>query len=64
VDEESLEEAQKALTSRMSAAKLSDALESNLNLAEQLWKIRQQECKQGPSAEEEPLGLVLARIAQ
>ena len=27
---------------------MSDAVESNINLAEELWKIRQQECKQAP----------------
>jgi tetratricopeptide (TPR) repeat protein len=64
LDGESLENAQKALTSRVSASKLSEALESNLNLAEELWKVRQQQCKQPPTAEEEPLGLVLVKIAQ
>jgi len=58
------EEVQKAMTKRVGPAGLSAASESNLNLAEQLWKIRMQECKQGPSAEEEALRLVLARIAQ
>jgi len=49
------EEVQKAMTKRVGPAGLSAASESNLNLAEQLWKIRMQECKQGPSAEEEAL---------
>jgi tetratricopeptide (TPR) repeat protein len=53
-------EAQKAAKNRVSPA----GLESNLNLAEQLWKIRQQECKQAPAGSEEALRLVLAKIAQ
>lgn len=43
---------------------ISEAVEENLKLAEDLWKIREQGCKQAPSEEEEPLRLVLARIAQ
>jgi tetratricopeptide (TPR) repeat protein len=61
LDEEALDEAQKALTARSSSAA---GLESNLTLAEELWKIRQQECRQAPTAEEEPLGLVLSKLAQ
>lgn len=61
---DAIEDAQKAMKSRVSAAKLSEAVENNLNLAEELWSIRQRECKQGPTAEEEPLRLVLAKIAQ
>jgi tetratricopeptide (TPR) repeat protein len=64
LDSETIEEAQKAMENRSSPARLSDAVESNLNLAEQLWKIRQEQCKQAPTAEEEPLRLVLAKIAQ
>ena len=64
LDEEALENAQNALSARKPAVALSAAVETNLNLAEELWKIRQQECKQPPSAAEEPLGLVLTKIAQ
>lgn len=64
LDSEAEEEAQKALNSKVGAVRMSEALESNLSLAEQLWKVREQECKAGPTAEEEALGLVLARIAQ
>jgi len=64
LDEEAFEEAQKALASRAKAAAMSAAVESNLNLAEELWKIRQQECRQAPTAEEDALRLVLAKIAQ
>jgi tetratricopeptide (TPR) repeat protein len=58
------EEIPKTVAQRVGSAGLSAALDSNLNLAEQLWKMRMQECKQGPSGEQEALRLVLARIAQ
>jgi len=45
-------------------ARPSEAMDENLRLAEELWKAREQQCGQPPSAEEEPLRLVLARIAQ
>ncbi len=61
---DAVEDARKAMDNHPGPARLSEALESNLNLAEQLWKIREQECKQGPTPEEEPLRLVLAKIAQ
>jgi tetratricopeptide (TPR) repeat protein len=60
--EEAMDEAQKAMSRR--GAHGSEALEANLNVAEELWKIREQECKQAPTADEEPLRLVLAKIAQ
>jgi hypothetical protein len=46
----------------VSAARQSDAAESNLDLAEQLWAARK-ECKPPPPADS-PLALVMARIAQ
>jgi hypothetical protein len=52
------------MTKRAKASELSAAVESDLNLAEELWKIRQQECRQASTAEEDALRLVLARIAQ
>jgi tetratricopeptide (TPR) repeat protein len=64
LDEDVLYEAKKALASRTKAAAMSAAVEGNLNLAEELWKIRQQECRQAPSVEEDALRLVLAKIAQ
>lgn len=64
LDEDVIDEAGKARTRRVGSARLSAALESNLNLAEELWKIRQQECKQPATAEEDALRLVLAKIAQ
>jgi len=64
LDEDALDEAQKALECRAKAAAMSAAVERNLNLAEELWKIRQQECRQAPTSEEDALRLVLAKIAQ
>ncbi len=58
-----VDEAQKAIKMR-AGPKLSELVEANLNLAEQAWKIRQKECKQAPTSEEDALRLVLARIAQ
>jgi tetratricopeptide (TPR) repeat protein len=63
-EEDALDEAERAMTKRATASELSAAVESDLNLAEELWKIRQQECRQASTAEEDALRLVLARIAQ
>lgn len=58
------DDAEKAMKSRVTASHLSEAIETNLDLAEHLWSIRQNACKQPPNAEDEPLRLVLAKIAQ
>jgi tetratricopeptide (TPR) repeat protein len=63
LEEDVVGDAKKARTRRVVSKNLSAGLESNLNLAEALWKIRQQECKQAPT-EEVALRLVLAKIAQ
>ncbi len=57
-----LDTAEEAVNPRVSAARQSDAAESNLDLAEQLWAARK-ECKPPPPADS-PLALVMARIAQ
>ncbi len=62
-EEAMMDEARKAMT-RRAGPRLSELVEANLNLAEQVWKLRQKECKQAPTAEEDALRLVLARIAQ
>ncbi|MGA3203249.1 MAG: tetratricopeptide repeat protein [Bryobacteraceae bacterium] len=64
LEQDALDEAQKAETKRVPSAQMSKALEENLNLAEQLWKIRLEECKRATTAAEEPLRLVLGKIAQ
>ena len=38
--------------------------ETNLELAEQLWQTRQKQCKQAPAEAEEPLALVIAKLAR
>ncbi len=63
-DQDSMDDAQKAIESRVGAGEMSAAVETNLNLAEELWKIRERSCKQAPAGDEEPLRLVLAKIAQ
>lgn len=64
LDQDTVDDAQQAIKSRVSPAHMSETVETNLDLAEQLWKIRQRLCKQPSSADEEPLRLVLAKIAQ
>jgi tetratricopeptide (TPR) repeat protein len=58
------DDAQKAMKARVGAAHMSDATETNLSMAEDLWKVRQKDCSQTPDEEDEPLRLVLAKIAQ
>jgi tetratricopeptide (TPR) repeat protein len=60
--QELLDMASKALKAHVSAARQSDAADSNLDLAERLW-ARWKEC-QPPPAADSPLALVMARIAQ
>jgi tetratricopeptide (TPR) repeat protein len=57
------DQAGKTLEARVSAAHQSEASEANLDLAEQLWQARRQECTP-PPATDSPLALVLARLAQ
>jgi tetratricopeptide (TPR) repeat protein len=59
-----LDEAARALlNARVSTTHRSEASESNLELAEQLWQARKRECKSPPDTDS-PLALVLARLAQ
>ena len=58
-----LDTAATALKAHVSAAHESEASESNLDLAEQLWQARKKECKSPPGVDS-PLALVLARLAQ
>jgi len=59
---ELVDEAQKALKARVSAAGLDEATEANLDLAGQLWQARISGCKPAPDPDD-PLGLVLAKAA-
>jgi tetratricopeptide (TPR) repeat protein len=58
-----LDKARTVLKAHASAAKDSEVAESNLDLAEQIWQARKQECK-SPPAPDSLLALVLARSAQ
>jgi tetratricopeptide (TPR) repeat protein len=61
--QELLDRAGKTLAAHVSASRQSEASESNLDLAEQLWQVRRQECTPIPPADS-ALALVLARLAQ
>ncbi len=58
------EKAKQALMRRVSSARQEEVTETNLELAEQLWRTRTKECRQSPSESEEPLVLVIAKLAQ
>jgi tetratricopeptide (TPR) repeat protein len=62
--EDAIDEGRKAMKRHAGSGRMGQALDRNLNLAEQLWKIRRQECTVVPTAEEEALRLVLGKIAQ
>jgi tetratricopeptide (TPR) repeat protein len=61
--QELFDTAAKVMKARVSAARQADVSESNLDLAERLWQVRQKECK-APSTADTPLALVQARLAQ
>jgi hypothetical protein len=58
------EKAKQALMPRVSSARQDEVTETNLELAEQMWQARARECQQSPSESEEPLVLVIAKLAQ
>ena len=58
------EKAKQALMRRVSSARQDEVTETNLELAEQMWQARARECRQSPSESEEPLVLVIAKLAQ
>jgi len=58
-----LDSAAKAVKAHVTASRQSEAAESNLDLAEQLWQARKKGCKSPPTADS-PLALVLARLSQ
>jgi len=57
-----LDRASERLKTHVAGSRLSEASEQNLDLAEQLWQTRKKECK--AAAKDNPLELVLARMAQ
>jgi tetratricopeptide (TPR) repeat protein len=56
--------ADKVLKTKLPASRQSAAIESNLDLAEQLWTAHGRQCSSTPPASEDALSLVLAKIAQ
>jgi tetratricopeptide (TPR) repeat protein len=52
------------LRGQVKAFQENDATEANLDLADRLWRARLTECKRDISPAEQPLALVLAKIAQ
>ncbi len=58
------EKAGQALKRRAGYSRQEEVTETNLELAEQLWQARQKQCKQAPAEAEEPLALVIAKLAQ
>jgi tetratricopeptide (TPR) repeat protein len=57
-------EAGKAAKRPASQSRQSEATEANLDLAERLWQIRKRECREALAGSEDPLTLVLAKVAQ
>lgn len=58
------EKAGKDLKRRVGSSRQEEVTETNLELADQLWQARQKQCKQAPAEADEPLALVIARLAQ
>jgi tetratricopeptide (TPR) repeat protein len=56
--------AKKALNRHVSPSAQNDAFEDNLDMAEKLWQWRNKECAQPAPEADEPLALVLVKIAQ
>ncbi|MEO7987253.1 MAG: tetratricopeptide repeat protein [Gemmatimonadales bacterium] len=53
-----------AVSSGAGSMRRHDAVERNIDLAERLWALRRKECRGPPTREEQPLALVLERVAQ
>jgi len=59
-----IDTAEKALKQRVPASRQGPAYESNLDLSDQLWQARKTECGASAVPANEPLSLVLNRLAQ
>lgn len=59
-----MDKANQALKRRVSAWRQGEALETNLDLAEQLWQARRTACKEPLKPADEPLALVISKLAQ
>ncbi len=62
--QEVMDSARQALKHRVGASRQAAAIDTNLDLAEQLWQSRKTDCKQAVAESEQPLALVLAKVAQ
>lgn len=61
---DAVQRAEKALKRRWKASEEGNLKDADLDLAEQLWRIRKNNCKQPVTDAEEPLRLILARMSQ
>ena len=61
--QEVMDSARQALKRRASAPGQAEAIDTNLDLAEQLWDIRKTDCKQVVGESEQPLARVIAEIS-
>ena len=59
-----MDAANKALKARVAELRQNAAAEANLDLTEQLWQARGKDCGSLGPASDNPLALVLAKIAQ
>jgi tetratricopeptide (TPR) repeat protein len=59
-----LDSARAAVTSRRRADARGNGVDANLDLAERVWELRREQCPAVPVEEEEPVALVLERVAQ
>ncbi|MGH9646654.1 MAG: tetratricopeptide repeat protein [Bryobacteraceae bacterium] len=62
--QELVDAANKTLKARVAELRQNAATDSNLDLAEQLWKARGKDCGSSTPASDDPLSLVLAKIAR
>ena len=59
-----LDQARKTAKRVVPASRQSEAAEMNLDLAEQIWQARKKNCPQTAAGPEDPLDLVLTKVAQ
>jgi len=62
--QDSIDSATKVLKQRVLRSQQGAAYESNLNLADQLWRVRKSVCGEPAGTADEPLSVVLSRVAQ
>jgi uncharacterized damage-inducible protein DinB len=62
--QELVDAANRALQARAAEFRQNAATETNLDLTEQLWQARGKDCRSSTPNADDPLALVLAKIAQ